>query len=89
MLIDGKEIDIDNMVANDDMFLKKINNIYITQQQIDILKKYEINVDEFNDIKELIYVIEDCLNDSYDDVDDLEWVSESLAEYNYYHNTNK
>lgn len=89
MLIDGKEIDIDNMVANDDMFLKKINNIYITQQQIDILKKYEINVVEFNDIKELIYVIEDCLNDSYDDVDDLEWVSESLAEYNYYHNTNK
>lgn len=89
MLVNGKEINIDDVVANDDMFLKKVNNIYITQQQIDILKKYEINVDEFNDIKELIYVIEDCLNDSYDDVDDLEWVSESLAEYNYYHNTNK
>ena len=38
---------------------------------------------------ELMYDIEDCLNDSYEELEDLEWVSQTLSEYNYYNNTNK
>ena len=39
---------------------------------------------------ELIYLIEDYLDNSYDDaLEDLEDVSTSIAERNYYMNTNK
>ena len=40
------------------------------------------------DVNELIYCIESILNNG-DSMDDLEWVSENLSEYNYYANTNK
>lgn len=78
-----------NIVATQKNFLKKYNNIYITDEQVDILKKYDIDINKYNNISELIYDIETYLNDSYSDLDDLEWVSESLSEYNYYNNVNK
>ena len=36
---------------------------------------------------ELINLIERNIDD--DNYDDLDWLSQSLAEFNYYHNTNK
>ena len=36
-----------------------------------------------------MYDIEECLTNSYGDLEDLEWVSQTLYEYNYYNNTNK
>ena len=74
--------------ANDEMFLKKIGNIYISQEQIDILEKYNININEFKNVKELIFTLEQILNNN-SDMEDLEWVSSILSEYNYYANTNK
>ena len=74
--------------ANDEMFLKKIGNIYISQEQIDILEKYNININEFKNVKELIFTLEQILNNN-SDMEDLEWVSSMLSEYNYYANTNK
>ena len=70
-------------------FMKKHNNIYISDEQVNILKNYNIHIENYNNINELIYDIEDCLNDSYGELEDLEWVSQSLSEYNYYNNTNK
>jgi len=70
-------------------FIKKHNNIYISDEQIDILKKYNIDIEKYINLNELIYDIEECLNDSYIELDDLEWVSQTLSEYNYYNNTNK
>lgn len=75
--------------ATDDMLLKKVGNIYIFQKQIDILKKYDIQVEKYKSIKELIFTIEEMLNNSNDELNDLEWVSSMLSEYNYYQNTNK
>jgi DNA-binding LacI/PurR family transcriptional regulator len=51
--------------------------------------KYSIDVNNYSNISELIYDIEECLNDSYEELDDLEWVSQTISEYNYYNNTNK
>lgn len=79
----------DKFVADESSFLKKYNNIYISSIQVDILKKYDINIDNYNNVKELIYDIEEILNNSYTDTEDLEWVSETLSEYNYYNNVNK
>ena len=84
----GDILNYDDLVATEDKFLKKINNIYISQEQIEILEKYGIDINKYKDINELIYCIETYLNNGLS-LEDLEWVSESLSEYNYYANTNK
>ena len=89
MIIDGHYIDENEIVSNESNFIKKYNNIYITEEQVSILKKYGIIVDNYSSMSELIYDIESYLNECDDSFDDLEWVSQTLSEYNYYNNTNK
>jgi len=89
MIIDEFNLNIDEVVGTEKNFLKKHNNIYISEEQISILNKYNINIDKYTNVNELMYDIEDCLNDSYEELEDLEWVSQTLSEYNYYNNTNK
>ena len=82
-------MNFDDFVSKESDFLKKHGNIYISDTQNEILKKYDFNVDNYKNIKELIYDIEGVLNSSQEYMEDLEWVSASLSEYNYYNNTNK
>jgi len=89
MFIDGKYIDEEMIISNEKSFLKKYNNIYISDEQKNILERYNININKYLDVKELIYDIEECLNNSLEELDDLEWVSQTISEYNYYNNTNK
>ena len=89
MIIDEFNLDIDEVVATDRKFLKKYNNIYISDEQISILSKYNIYIEKYTNVSELMYDIENCLNDSYEELEDLEWVSQTLSEYNYYNNINK
>ena len=89
MLIDGKYIDEEILVFNEKNFLKKYNNIYISDEQKNILERYNIDVNNYLNVKELIYDIEECLNNSLEELEDLEWVSQTISEYNYYNNTNK
>ena len=89
MMFIENDFDDSVYVASTKSFLKKYNNIYISEEQKDILDKYDINVNNYSNISSLIYDIEDILNNSTEILDDLEWVSSSIAEYNYYNNTNK
>lgn len=89
MYIDGNFISEDEIVASNNSFHKKHNNIYVTQEQITILKNYDIDIEKYSSINQLIYDIEEYLNNSNEYLEDLEWVSQSLSEYNYYNNTNK
>lgn len=67
--------------------IEKVNdNLYLTKRQIDILKKYDIEYAS-KSIDELIFELEDILN--YEDNEELDKLSMDLAEFNYYHNTNK
>ncbi len=78
----------DDFYAKEEDFLRKHNNVYISDKQYEILLKYNINVDNYKNINTLLYDIEEILN-SGSDFEDLEWVSQTLSEYNYYNNTNK
>ena len=89
MYVNGTYINEDDIVSNENKFLEKHNNIYITPEQINVLKKYNFDINNSKNYSALIYDIEDYLNDSYDELDDLEWVSETLSENNYYNNVNK
>lgn len=75
---------------NQNKLKKRGNNIYLTDYQIDILKKYNIDYENCSNISELIFMIETYLNNHYDtDYNDLELISQSLSELNYYNNINK
>lgn len=90
MIINQKEILIDNIIDVDKVILKdRGNNIFLSDEHIEILNKYEINYESCFNVNELIFKIEDVLNDSYDELDDLEYLSNLISEYNYYNNTNK
>ena len=82
-------IDDSIYIAQKNSFLKKYNNIYISEEQKTILDKYDIDINKYSNISSLIYDLEDILNNSIQELDDLEWVSQTIAEYNYYNNTNK
>ena len=64
------------------------NGIYLSDNDVEILKKYNIDYDKYVSLSSLIFDIESILNEDTD-VDDLEEVSRRLAELNYYNNTNK
>lgn len=89
MIIRKEDISDIDVVATESKFLKKYNNIYITDEQVEILKNYGIHIDNYSNINELVYDIENYLNSSSIPLDDLEWVSQTLSEYNYYNNINK
>ena len=76
----------------DDLLVKTKNNLLISQNDINTLKKYEIDVNKYTTINELIFRIEDIINNedlSNDEIDELDYISETLQERNYYMNTNK
>lgn len=91
MKINKEELDkyIDKTIKDNAM--KKINNLYLSTKQINILEKYNINYKNVIDIKELIFNVEDYINENYiyEELYDLEDLSRELSEFNYYYNTNK
>ena len=83
-------MDIDNIVGIDfdkNMQKKRDNGMLLSDYQIEVLKKYDIDYLKYNNISSLIYEIEEILNTDYNE--DLDKLSSELAEFNYYNNTNK
>ena len=81
-----------NEIAKKSIYDNKLNkisdNLYLSNRQIEILKRYEIDYKKFNDITSLMYEVETAVEEVYD-ADDLQALSIELSEFNYYHNTNK
>ena len=72
--------------------LKQVKkNIYLNNREMQILKMYDIDYQNCVDMNDLLFKIDNVLNDLYDnsDIEDLAWVSSSISERNYYMNTNK
>lgn len=92
MKINGKKIDVNELakdIYNDKSMIKiRGNGIYLSDNQIEILKKYNINYNNYASLESLIFSIEEILNEEAD-IEDLEEVSQKLAELNYYNYTNK
>lgn len=85
-----KEYNI-NELLNDIDFNKnklvKVNEkLYLTNYQIEVLNKYEIDFQNLN-LSSIIFLGEEILEE--DDYDDLDEVIRELAERNYYETTNK
>ena len=63
----------------------KENNLMLSKNQIEVLKSYEI--DYRQNVKMLLYEIDEILNSNYDEV--LDEISSYIAEMDYYNNTKK
>ena len=92
MKINKEELNIDELVQNvyDDksMIKMKGNGIYLSDNQVQILKRYGIDYNKYVSLESLIFDIEQILNEETN-IEDLEEVSKRLSELNYYNNTNK
>lgn len=92
MRINEKDININDLIdeiGNDSSMIKmRGNGIYLSDNEIGILQKYNINYKNYSSLSSLIFDIEEILNEE-SDLDDLEQISSRLSEMNYYNNTNK
>lgn len=92
MIINGKEVninDLTNEILNDKSMLKQRGNgIYLSDNDIEVLNKYNINYQSYASLNSLIFDIEQILNEDTD-LNDLDEISRKLSELNYYNNTNK
>lgn len=77
-----KVVDIENVILK-----RKKNNILLSDYQEEVLKSRGINYNDYGNERELLFAILEYLNEVEDD--ELDLISSQLAEFIYYHDTNK
>ena len=86
-----KDISLEEAIEfsnHENLLLKRReNNILLSDYQIDVLKRNGINYNMFNNVRELLFEIENCLDDFFDS--ELDLISSQLSEYIYYSDTKK
>lgn len=91
MIINKKEISVNDAMKfsnHEDILLKRReNNMLLSDYQISVLNRNGINYNIFNNIRDLLFEIENCLDDYFDE--ELDLVSSQLAEFIYYNETKK
>ena len=89
-----KEYDIKNLLGAIDFEKNKLHktkhNLYLTTYEIAVLKKFYIDYDNYQTAKQILQQIEQIIPDlDNDEQEELDEVSISIAERDYYQNTNK
>lgn len=88
MIVNGKEINIEDINIKEDFLKKRDNGLLLKDTWIEVLNKYDIDYSKHASLNSLLFEIEEILN--YEsDLEDLEEVSNEIAEMNYYNYTNK
>lgn len=86
------EYDIDSLVRDLDFNKNHLidcgKGLLLTNHEISILEKYSIDYSQYNNLKSIILKLEEILNED-PSLDDLEQISKSMSERDYYLNTNK
>lgn len=91
MIINKKEISVDEAIKFSDyeglLLKRRNNNMLLSDYQISVLNRNGIDFNKFSNVRELLFEIENCLDDDFDD--ELDLVSSQLSEYIYYNDTKK
>jgi len=86
-----EEFDINSIISDinfEEDFIGYINgDIVLSNKEMEVLKRNEINYEEYDTVSRLLTDIDEILLDSDDE--ELEEISQSISERNYYMNTNK
>lgn len=64
------------------------NDLYLSDYQVEVLKRYNLDYHDFSDMKSLLFMIEDILEQSPEELEDLAEVADQISEFNYYNLTN-
>ena len=78
---------LNNIDFNKNKLVKVNEKLYLTNYQIEVLNKYNIDYKSLGNLSSIIYVAEEILEE--DDYEDLDEIIRELSERNYYENTNK
>ena len=65
------------------------NDLYLSDYQVEVLKRYNLDYHDLSDMKSLLFMIEDILEQSPEELEDLAEVADQISEFNYYNLTNK
>ena len=91
MIINKKEVNLNEAIIfsnYENLLLKRReNDMLLSDYQISILKRNNIDYKKYSSIRELVFEIENYLDEDYDE--ELDMVSSQLAEYIYYNETKK
>lgn len=91
VIVNKKEISIDEAikVANYEQLLlkRRKNGLLLSDYQISVLNRNGIDINKFINIRDLLFEIENCLDDYFDD--ELDLVGSQISEYIYYSDTKK
>lgn len=68
----------------DDLKIERKNKMYLSNNEIKTLKKYNVNYNNYDSLSSLIFDLNEIEGD-----DDLEQLAIELSEFNYYNNQNK
>ena len=91
MIIKNNEIDLKEAIRFADyeklLLKRRENNMLLSDYQINVLSRNGINYLNYPNMHDLLFEIEECLNDEYDD--ELDIISSQIYEYIYYKDTKK
>lgn len=68
----------------DDLKIERKNKMYLSNNEIKTLEKYNVNYNNYDSLSSLIFDLNEIECD-----DDLEQLAIELSEFNYYNNQNK
>ena len=84
---------IDDLVGRSDFSSGKYNDIgngiLLTNKEIEVLDRYNIPYKKCNSLKDIIFEVEEVIADMDIVDEELDDVSASISERDYYQNTNK
>lgn len=87
------EYDIEKLVGEMDFTSNQLQtvgkNLMLTNHEIEVLNRYKIDYLKCHSLKEVLFEVEEILDDMDIAEEDLESISESISERDYYQNTNK
>ena len=93
MKINGKELNIETIVDEIDIKnnfrINRGNDIYLSNNQISILERNQIDYKKYSSLSSLIFDIEEYLNNTSEIDDELDDLLVDLSKLNYYKNTKK
>lgn len=83
--------DIDKLASeidfNSNKLVKVNDKLLLTNYQIEVLKRNDINPENYGSLKDIIYLAEEAYEDTLDE--ELDVILSELSERNYYENVNK
>lgn len=91
MLINNRDVSVDEAICfanyNNLLLSRRDNGLLLSDYQVDVLNRNGINYKNFSNIKDLMFEIENMLDEDFNE--ELDIVSSQLAEYIYYKDFNK